>query len=102
MEENLILTKNKKYLFRDAFLCLQETASSLRKTLTVHGKPTLCCHIFPFVKHAGCGMLKYIEQCEEAIHAKSRPTYKDINAVKITKDGVRLKTAVVNFGIKRL
>ena len=30
-------------------------------------------------------MLKYTEQCEEAIHAKSRPTYKDINAVKIAK-----------------
>ena len=89
-------------MFRDAFLCLQETAYSFRKTLTVSLKiHIICCHAFPFVKHAGCGLSKYAEQCGEAIHAKFKPTWQIYKHSTDHKDyGGRLKTAVVDFGIK--
>ena len=68
-------SEHKISLFKDAFLCLQETASSLGKILTVSWKIyIICCRVFPFVKHAGCGLPKYAEQCGEAIHAKFKST----------------------------
>ena len=91
-------------MFRDAFLCLQETASSLRKTLTVSWKIHIIYYrVFPFVKHAGCGLSKYAEQCGEAIHTKFKPTWQRYKCSIDHKDyRDRLKTAVVDFGIKRL
>ena len=91
-------------MFKDAFLCLQETAFSLGKTLTVSWKiHIICCLVFPFVKHAGCGLSKYAEQCGEAIHAKFKPTWQRYkHNIDHKNYGDRLKTAVVDFGIKRL
>ena len=92
------------YPIKDAFLRLQETAFSLGKTLTVSWKiHIICCYVFPFVKHAGCSLSKYAEQCGEAIHAKFKPTWQRYKRNIDHKDyGDRLKTAVVDFGIKRL
>ena len=96
-------SEHKISLFKDAFLCLQETAFSLGKTLTVSWKiHIICCHVFPFVKHAGCGLSKYAEQCGEVIHAKIKPTWQRYKRNIDHKDyGDRLKTAVVDFGTKR-
>ena len=97
-------SEHKISLFKNAFLCLQETAFSLGKTLTVSWKiHIICSHVFPSVKHAGCGLSKYAEQCGVAIHAKFKPTWQRYKCNIDHKDyGDRLKTAVVDFGIKRL
>ena len=55
---------------------------SLGKTLTVPWKiHIICSHVFPSVKHAGCSLSMYAEQCGEAIHAKLTLLGKDINVI---------------------
>ena len=97
-------SEQKLSIFRDAFLCLQETTSSLENTLTMSWKiHIIYCHVFPFVKHAGCGLSKYAEQCGEAILAKFKPKWQRYKRSIDHRDyRDRLKTTVVDFGIKRL
>ena len=81
---------------RDSFFSRKDTNSIMEN-------PYYMLPCFPFVKHPGCGLSKYAEQCGVAIHAKFKPTWQIYKCNIGHKDyGDRLKTAVVEFGIKRL
>ena len=80
---------------RDSFFSRKDTSSVMEN-------PYYMLPCFSFC-HTGCGLSKYAEQCGEAIHAKFKPTWQRYKCNIDHKDyGDRLKTAVVDFGIKRL
>ena len=90
--------------FTDSYSFVQEYVKQFGGCLEVSWKIHIIAnHIIPFIEYTGHGLGHFAEQCGEAIHAKFKPTWQRYKTGPSNEQyGRKLKSSIVNFGVKRL